>query len=389
MLRIVGWAGLLALVGAARPAAAQEPARPAAHCRLEFRDLQGRPDYDEETHRIRRALEDNGATGVNWTRQGEVEVVEFELRDFNSLARLFDEVQYRTVNGHRELRHEFVSTNTTAVLRWHGGPEAPPAPAPAVGEGRNWENHWQHEERELAVFRRAAEAAGRKWRVAERDAMPQVLIPAGEFRMGAAEDEAEAVASERPRHRVFLRAYWIDQHDVTVGQYAHFCRETGAAMPPQPAGSTWDQPVVDIDWERAAAYCRWAGRELPSEAEWERAARGGREYVHYPWGETFEEGRCAHNGANREPVAKYPANGYGVYDMVGNVWQWCRDWYDPEAYRHLPERDPVCLTDTGVRAVRGGSYSYSTRGLRLAFRASAKPDRVDNSFGFRGVQTAE
>jgi formylglycine-generating enzyme required for sulfatase activity len=150
-------------------------------------------------------------------------------------------------------------------------------------------------------------------------------------RLGLREVDESWFENETPRHTVHLDAFWIEVHPVTVAQYAKFLDETGNRKP-----EYWDderlnapdQPVVGVSWRDASAYCEWAGVRLPTEAEWEKAARGGLVKKRFPWGDEDADKTRANYGRNvgkPTPVGQYPANGYGLYDMAGNVWEWCLD----------------------------------------------------------------
>ena len=298
-----------------------------------------------------------------------------------------------------------------------------------------------------------------------------VRIPGGEFTMGS--DEARAHPDEQPAHRVRVRGFWMDSTDVTNAQFRQFVDATGylttaerlpsreelvAQLPPgvepthemlvpgslvftRPAagedgrwewtpGASWrhpegpessidgrDQhPVVQVSWFDAVAYAEWAGRRLPTEAEWEYAARGGLEGATYPWGEESPEhgvlranvwqgpfpaedtGTDGYRGTS--PAASYPPNGYGLYDMAGNVWQWTRDWYRPDTYvrqaRESPAIEPpgpsagLDPREPAVpkRVVRGGSHLCSTTyctGYRTWARNRSAPAASFSHTGFRCV----
>jgi sulfatase modifying factor 1 len=182
-----------------------------------------------------------------------------------------------------------------------------------------------------------------------------VYIPAGVFTMGSNDYNVS--------HTVYLDAYEIGKYEVTVGQYRKFCTATGRAMPDAP-GWGWKEnhPIVMVSWQDAADYALWAGGRLPTEAEWEKAARGtdGRKYS---WGNDWDSSKCANSvgtGLNStQPVGSYPAGAspYGCMDMTGNVWEWCADWYDENYYNNSPSRNPKGPTSGIARVLRGGSWS--------------------------------
>ena len=243
------------------------------------------------------------------------------------------------------------------------------------------------------------------------------LVPESEFKMGS--NGAEANDDERPVHTVYVDAFYMDTHEVTVGEYREFVRETGHRM------SDWDEisrysptdqhPIVFVSWHDAMAYAKWKGKRLPTEAEWEKAARGGIPEQPYPWGNTAPDGeQCnfadknivhfwwadeeADDGyAHTAPVGSYPENEYGLYDMAGNVWEWCLDEYDAGFYGVSPRTNPVSGIDTirdignvfssvqSARVLRGGSWLVTVHSVRNAVRFRLNPASLNNSVGFRCV----
>jgi sulfatase modifying factor 1 len=230
--------------------------------------------------------------------------------------------------------------------------------------------------------------SGQVW-VSPTDGAEMVYVPAGEFLMGSPEGEGDD--SQRPQRRIYLDAYWIDRYPVTVVQYRRFCQATGREMPPPPGWGWQDNhPIVDVQWDDAAAYAAWAGKRLPTEAEWEKAARGtdGREF---PWGNTWDPAKCASNGRSTEPVGSHPAGAspYGALDMAGNVWQWCADRYDRHRYASMPARNP--RADSGEdHVLRGGSWDNRAGGP-WHYRAACRPSAGagDYRVGFRCARDAE
>ncbi len=218
------------------------------------------------------------------------------------------------------------------------------------------------------------------------------LIPAGYFAMGS----KDGGGAERPRHWVWLDAFYIDRYEVTNRQYEEFVKATGHAGPAFRKDARFnapDQPVVGVSWDDAAAFCKWTGKRLPTEAEWEKAARGGNEGKRFPWGDEAPAGKATF-GQNPDtgrptPVGKYPPNGYGLYDMAGNVWEWCADGYDRDYYRVSPVRNPGGPDRAEDRVVRGGSWigsglvEFYDDVLRCAFRRPHPPDDKPDDFGFR------
>ncbi len=217
---------------------------------------------------------------------------------------------------------------------------------------------------------------------------PLVYVPAGEFIMGS---DDTGWAHERPAHRVFLSAYWIDPFPVTNAQFAQFVQATGYR-----AQGEWRSafqpgkerhPVVCVTWNDVCAYGEWCGKRLPTEAQWEKAARGvdGRRY---PWGNNWDGNKCNVSGRGTTPVGAYPdgASPYGCQDMAGNVWEWVADWYDPNYYAVSPREDPPGPKNGDRRMGRGGSFGYF-RSVRCAARAVSVggPGARDGDCGFRVV----
>jgi formylglycine-generating enzyme required for sulfatase activity len=223
-----------------------------------------------------------------------------------------------------------------------------------------------------------------------------VLIPAGEFLMGC--DVGYPV--ERPVHRVFVDAFYLSKYPVTNAQYARFVRETGRRVPyledRRVQLDNWDQerriyptgreqhPAVLVSWHDAQAYCAWAGGRLPTEAEWEKAARGGLEGKLYPWGDEINPSLANYdNRQGTTAVGSYPANGYDLYDMVGNVWEWVADRYDAKYYHYSPPTNPQGPEQGTVRVLRGGAWLLFPQFCRVAYRFRNSPDFCFNMIGFR------
>jgi len=261
------------------------------------------------------------------------------------------------------------------------------------------------------------------------DGMTLVCVPAGEFLMGSTNEDADD--DEKPQHTVYLDAYWIDQTEVTNAMFAEFVAAKGYRATGEEEGSgvvytgsewTWvdganwqhpsgpgsdltgkeDHPVVQVNWDDAAAYCAWAGRQLPSEAQWEKAARGEDGRL-YPWGNADPTGnrlnfadintnfdwsdKAIDDGyEDTAPVGSFPAgvSPYGMLDMAGNVWEWTAEWYGINYYSSQTTwRNPVGPVSGDYRMVRGGSWYSNTWYVRTAGRLWRTPDLRDNNLGFR------
>jgi formylglycine-generating enzyme required for sulfatase activity len=210
--------------------------------------------------------------------------------------------------------------------------------------------------------------------------------------MGSDEDD-----DTQPVHRVNLRSFQLSRHEVTHAQYAAFLTATERPAPPhwsEPRWSAASQPVVSVSYEDAAAFCKWAGGRLPTEAEWEYAARGpdGRRY---PWGDAEpDRSRAVFHldvgFGQTAPVASAPAGAspYGVLDLAGNVFEWCADWYDASYYARSPREDPPGPPSGTQRVIRGGSWLSLPDTLRGAARASYPPASRSILIGIRVARSA-
>jgi len=279
-----------------------------------------------------------------------------------------------------------------------------------------------------------------------------VKLDGGRFWMGAEDQEGFPQDGEGPLRQVTLDGFWIDRYPVTNAQFAEFVRRTGYVteaerfgwsfvfqghIPPEevprlvdrraPGVSWWckvngacwrhpegpdsaidnrlDYPVVHVSWNDAAAYARWAGKRLPTEAEWEYAARGGLEQKKYPWGDEltpggvhlcnvwqgkFPELDTGEDGWRGTcPVTAFPPNGYGLLVITGNAWEWCSDWFHPNWHVHATRTNPVGPPSGTQRVMKGGSYlchkSYCNR-YRVAARTSNTPDSATTNISFRCVR---
>ena len=256
-----------------------------------------------------------------------------------------------------------------------------------------------------------------------------VRIPGGTFKMGV----AGSFAYEGPVHSVTVKPFFLDKHEVTNAQFAAFVKATGYRTvaekegwsgvfdPKQKKwvavdGADWrhptgpkssikgrdNYPVLQVCWYDAIAYAKWAGKRLPTEAEWEFASRGGLEGKPYAWGTelnpkgryvanywqgTFPEKDLGKDGfAGVAPVGKFPPNGYGLLDMTGNVWEWVADRFAPDYYARSPKVDPKGPKEGNENVIRGGSFLCATNfcsGFRVAARNKNTPDSATNNTGFR------
>lgn len=222
---------------------------------------------------------------------------------------------------------------------------------------------------------------------------PMVLIPAGDFQMG--DHFNEGWDDEFPVHTVYLDAFYMDIYGVTNAQFQKFMDATGHREPYKWGDSLFnspEQPVVGVNWHDAVAYAEWAGKRLPTEAEWEYAARGGLSGMKYPWGNDISHGDANYDGAGgrdvweyTSPVGSFPPNGYGLYDMAGNLWEWCSDVYNQDYYSISPERNPTGPDSGSRRVLRGGSWGDDPSGLRVTPRYGNNPGGANYYMGFRCV----
>jgi formylglycine-generating enzyme required for sulfatase activity len=226
-------------------------------------------------------------------------------------------------------------------------------------------------------------------RLNPKDGLKYVWIPPGAFMMGCstAPEDRECDDDEKPPHQVTItRGFWIGQTPVTVGAYKRFAGATGREMPPAPSfNNGWtheNMPIVSVTWDEAQAYCGWMGGRLPTEAEWEYAARGGTTGARYgPIDEIAwydgNSGRQTHDVAQKRP------NGFGLCDMLGNVWEGVSDWYDQNYYQSSPAHDPHGPASGELRVLRGGSWYGDPRYVRVSGRDGYYPTYRDIKNGFR------
>jgi formylglycine-generating enzyme len=262
-----------------------------------------------------------------------------------------------------------------------------------------------------------------------------VYVPGGVYRMGT---DDSPFPYETPAHMVTVRPVFMDAHEVTNRRFREFVRATGyktvaerwgwsGVFDPKTSewsavgGADWqhplgagdsiagkdDYPVVQVCWDDAQAYCRWAGKRLPTEAEWEFAARGGLEGKKYAWGDERAPGgkllanywqgpfpaedRAEDGYRGLAPVGQFPPNGYGLYDMAANAWEWVEDRFSPDYYARSPKTDPRGPGTGGERVIRGGSFLCAENfctGYRAAARNKNTPDSATNHMGFRCAQDA-
>jgi formylglycine-generating enzyme required for sulfatase activity len=205
--------------------------------------------------------------------------------------------------------------------------------------------------------------------------------------MGASQDDGEAQNQERPQHRVKLtRGFWIGRTPVTLGAYHRFVTATKGQPPPLPDhAQTGQHPVVNISWHDAVAYCRWARGRLPSEPEWEYAARGGNASPRYGQLEKIAWSK-ENSGSATHPVGQLEPNGYGLYDTLGNVWEWCSDWFEESYYESSPPEDPRGPDKGTSRLLRGGSWANDAGSARVSYRFMNGPKMRVYVLGFRCVR---
>lgn len=224
--------------------------------------------------------------------------------------------------------------------------------------------------------------AGWKTQINPTDGAEMVFIPAGEFQMGC----DSCSADERPAHSVKVDGFWIYRKEVTCEQFGKFVAATKyrsgrkADYYLQPERSKL--PAFGTSWLDAEAYCRWAGMRLPTEAEWEKAARGPEGFL-FSYGNAFDPQQANAFSQGLMEGGGYGPNGYGLFDMSGNVWEWCSDWYDPAYYQHASNDNPTGPQRGTERVLRGGSWSNLPECSRATFRYRYFANMRSPVYGFR------
>ena len=237
----------------------------------------------------------------------------------------------------------------------------------------------------VGLFASAIDPAPQRGGSARVAGIAWATIPAGTFQMGCVPGDPRCAGDEKPRHAVTIsRAFDLMTTEVTLGMF----KSHGFTPEPQPPWShSEDQPVVIVTWDEAVEFCTSVGGRLPTEAEWEHAARGGKDGMLYPWGDKAPtdvagaENGAAFEGDAAQSVGQYAPNAFGVHDMAGNVWEWVSDWAG--LYPLDPVTDPAGRSSGSVRLVRGGSYGDDPSNLRVSNRTPNAPDRVNLNVGFR------
>jgi formylglycine-generating enzyme required for sulfatase activity len=223
------------------------------------------------------------------------------------------------------------------------------------------------------------------------DNAPMMFVPAGEFTMGSDSGDSD----EKPVHIVYLDAFWMDKFEATNAKYSE-CMKSGACGWPKLVNTVDGQnnlsdsklgnyPVIYVTWNDASKYCQWAGKRLPTEAEWEKAARGTDARL-YPWGNILDKRFLNFPIRGSREVGLYPsgASPYGVEDMAGNVWEWVADWYDANYYANSPRNNPKGPESGQYHVSRGGSWLSQEGSVRSTTRGHPDyPDGVINTVGFR------
>jgi formylglycine-generating enzyme len=232
-----------------------------------------------------------------------------------------------------------------------------------------------------------------------------VAIPGGTFQMG--DVSGEGAPDEKPAHTVTLSGFLLGKTEVTVAQYRAFCKATGKAMPRPPLwGWNDNHPISKITWKDALAFCKWAGCRLPTEAEWEYAAREGGRRVRFGDGRNIADPRRINYDGRRKmidplkkisvdgdyrrqttSVASFPPNAFGLYDMSGNVAEYCSDWWAPDYYKTSPRFDPQGPANGFGRVLRGGAYDYPPAMIRNTARGGVPVISWGDNWGFRVART--
>ncbi|MCZ6703030.1 MAG: formylglycine-generating enzyme family protein [Ignavibacteria bacterium] len=211
-----------------------------------------------------------------------------------------------------------------------------------------------------------------------------LFVDGGWFEMGSNLGRANS----KPVHRVFIDDFFIDKYEVTIKAYSEFCNATGRQMPEQPEYHKDEHPVVNVTWKDASDYANWKGRRLPTEAEWEYAALGTNSKSHQYSGNSILENVGWYSGNSNSvihQVGKLEPNGFGIYDLSGNAWEWCSDWYSSNYYSSGEGISPTGPTAGKEKVLRGGSYDDDKYFCRIKYRNKNFPDRKFSNYGFRCV----
>ncbi len=248
--------------------------------------------------------------------------------------------------------------------------------------------------RKTALFFLAAGMAG------GLDASDMVSIPAGEFTMGrpklTSDDKTNmrphVLLDDRPTRKVFVSAFQLEAKEVTQAEYAKFAAATKRRVPYHwqggkvPAGAA-DFPVYNVDWSDARDYCAWKGARLPTEAEWEKAARGGLDSMDYPTGDKLDAKMALFNvQTGPGPVGTFPPNAFGLYDMAGGVSEWIADWFGGDYYSRGEDKDPKGPGTGDYKVIRGGAWSDNAKRATVFFRNWVRPTQRTPNIGFRCAQ---
>lgn len=223
-----------------------------------------------------------------------------------------------------------------------------------------------------------------------KESIEWVKVEGGTFQMGCQKTEADCYPDEE-QHKVSVSTFYISKYEITVEQFRYYCQQTGKEMPPAPHFGWEDKaPIVNVTWQQAYDYAKWVGGRLPTEAEWEYAARGGKYSKGYAYSgsdDALEVGWCYENSDKKtHPVGEKKANELGLYDMSGNAWEWCNDNYEIYYYKNSPQKNPQGPA-TGIGKVnRGGCYNFDYRLMKNSHRRGSGEESIGTGTGFRIVK---
>jgi len=217
-----------------------------------------------------------------------------------------------------------------------------------------------------------------------RPRMEWAAIPAGTFKMGSSYSEGVRESNEGPQHQVTLSGFKMSKYEVTFAQYDAFCEATGRSKPSDGGWGRDNRPVINVNWDDATAFAQWMACRLPTEAEWEYACRAGKTTA-YHTGRTLKASQANFNSnvGKTQPVGSYAPNAWGLFDMHGNVWEWCSDWYG--SYSYSDQTNPNGPASGSYRVSRGGGWSYFAGECRSAYRSSSTQAFRHSTIGFRLV----